>query len=168
MLAHDHDSMSRRASCTACMGGPDVWWHARRRDEIAAVHDAPLLDLVFHAAAVHRQHNDPSMVRWTPNVFWIPAIHIEVVGDGRSHSLDIMIQQVQRCTLLSIKTGGCPETCTYCSQSSSWSDTTGMKAEKLMDLDEVYQVTRLGIYNRRPVALRYHSRRPPGRMTGHS
>lgn len=35
----------------------------RRRDEIAAVHDAPLLDLVFHAAAVHRQHNDPSMVR---------------------------------------------------------------------------------------------------------
>lgn len=29
--------------------------------------------------------------------------------------------QVQRCTLLSIKTGGCPETCNYCSQSSSWS-----------------------------------------------
>jgi len=32
---------------------------------------------------------------------------------------------VQRCTLLSIKTGGCPETCTYCSQSSSWSEDTG-------------------------------------------
>lgn len=53
------------------------------------------------------------------------------------------MQQVQRCTLLSIKTGGCPETCTYCSQSSSWSDTTGMKAEKLMDLEEVYQVIRV-------------------------
>jgi hypothetical protein len=51
------------------------------------------------------------------------------------------LQQVQRCTLLSIKTGGCPETCTYCSQSSSWSKSTGMKAEKLMDLEEVYQVT---------------------------
>lgn len=48
--------------------------------------------------------------------------------------------QVQRCTLLSIKTGGCPETCTYCAQSSSWSKTTGLKAEKLMGLDEVYQV----------------------------
>ena len=48
--------------------------------------------------------------------------------------------QVQRCTLLSIKTGGCPETCTYCSQSSSWSRSTGLKAEKLMGLDEVYQV----------------------------
>ncbi len=48
--------------------------------------------------------------------------------------------QVQRCTLLSIKTGGCPETCTYCSQSSSWSGSTGLKAEKLMDLEEVYQV----------------------------
>lgn len=30
-----------------------------------AIHDAPLLDLVFHAAAVHRQHNDPRMVRQT-------------------------------------------------------------------------------------------------------
>ena len=48
--------------------------------------------------------------------------------------------QVQRCTLLSIKTGGCPETCTYCSQSSSWRKETGLKAEKLMDLEEVYQV----------------------------
>ncbi|MEW5307961.1 MAG: hypothetical protein WDW36_010328 [Sanguina aurantia] len=48
-------------------------------------------------------------------------------------------QMVQRCTLLSIKTGGCPETCNYCSQSTSWSKETGMKAEKLMDLEEVYQ-----------------------------
>ncbi|GLC61323.1 biotin synthase [Pleodorina starrii] len=46
---------------------------------------------------------------------------------------------VQRCTLLSIKTGGCPENCNYCSQSSHWSKDTGMKAEKLMDLEEVYQ-----------------------------
>ena len=42
--------------------------------------------------------------------------------------------------MLSIKTGGCPETCNYCSQSSSWSKETGTKAEKLMDLDDVYQV----------------------------
>ena len=48
--------------------------------------------------------------------------------------------QVQRCTLLSIKTGGCPENCGYCSQSSHWSATTGTKAEKLMDLEPVYEV----------------------------
>lgn len=46
---------------------------------------------------------------------------------------------VQRCTLLSIKTGGCPENCNYCSQSSHWSKETGTKAEKLMDLEDVYQ-----------------------------
>lgn len=45
---------------------------------------------------------------------------------------------VQRCTLLSIKTGGCPETCNYCSQSSSWSKSTGTKAEKLLALEDVY------------------------------
>lgn len=50
--------------------------------------------------------------------------------------------QVQRCTLLSIKTGGCPENCGYCSQSSSWSKETGTKAEKLMGLEEVYEVRR--------------------------
>jgi len=51
--------------------------------------------------------------------------------------------QVQRCTLLSIKTGGCPETCNYCAQSSSWSKEVGLKAEKLMGLEEVYEVSHL-------------------------
>jgi biotin synthase len=43
--------------------------------------------------------------------------------------------EVQLCRLLSIKTGGCPEDCGYCSQSSSYE--TGVKAEKLMDVDAV-------------------------------
>src|SRR3569833_1219332 len=43
--------------------------------------------------------------------------------------------QVQLCTLLSIKTGGCPEDCGYCSQSAHAK--TGLKAEKLMDADAV-------------------------------
>lgn len=43
--------------------------------------------------------------------------------------------QVQLCTLLSIKTGGCPEDCGYCSQSVSAD--TQLKAEKLMDVDAV-------------------------------
>ena len=47
-------------------------------------------------------------------------------------------QLVQKCTLLSIKTGGCPEDCNYCSQSSKHSKATGTKATRLMDLDEVY------------------------------
>jgi biotin synthase len=43
--------------------------------------------------------------------------------------------EVQLCTLLSIKTGGCPEDCGYCSQSAFAE--TGLKAEKLMDVDAV-------------------------------
>jgi biotin synthase len=43
--------------------------------------------------------------------------------------------EVQLCTLLSIKTGGCPEDCGYCSQSAHHS--TGLKAGKLMDVDAV-------------------------------
>ena len=43
--------------------------------------------------------------------------------------------EVQISTLLSIKTGGCPEDCAYCPQSAKFD--TGVKAEKLMDLDAV-------------------------------
>jgi biotin synthase len=55
-------------------------------EEIAAIHDQPLLDLIAQASAVHRRHHRPS--------------------------------DVQRASLLSIKTGGCPEDCAYCPQSA--------------------------------------------------
>jgi biotin synthase len=48
--------------------------------------------------------------------------------------------EVQLCTLLSIKTGGCPEDCGYCSQSAHAK--TGLKAEKLMDVDAVLDAAR--------------------------
>jgi biotin synthase len=48
--------------------------------------------------------------------------------------------EVQLCTLLSIKTGGCPEDCGYCSQSAHAD--TGLKAEKLMDADAVIAAAR--------------------------
>jgi biotin synthase len=44
---------------------------------------------------------------------------------------------VQRCALLSIKTGGCPEDCGYCAQSARYK--TGVKAEPLLSVDEVRQ-----------------------------
>jgi biotin synthase len=43
--------------------------------------------------------------------------------------------EVQISTLLSIKTGGCPEDCAYCPQSAHYD--TGVRAEKLMTLDAV-------------------------------
>ena len=43
--------------------------------------------------------------------------------------------QVQTSTLLSIKTGGCPEDCGYCSQSAK--NDTGLKATKLMEVEAV-------------------------------
>jgi biotin synthase len=45
--------------------------------------------------------------------------------------------EVQLCTLLSIKTGGCPEDCGYCSQSVKAD--SGVEATKLMDVREVLQ-----------------------------
>ncbi|WP_420605263.1 biotin synthase BioB [Novosphingopyxis sp.] len=45
--------------------------------------------------------------------------------------------EVQLCTLLSIKTGGCPEDCGYCSQSVHAD--SGVKATKLMDVRAVLQ-----------------------------
>ena len=58
--------------------------------------------------------------------------------------------QVQVSTLLSIKTGACPEDCGYCSQSAS-SDTT-LEREKLLPLDEVISAA---------VSLPYFTLLPP-------
>ncbi|WP_409567935.1 biotin synthase BioB [Methylobacterium sp. E-025] len=73
-------------------------------EEIRAIHDLPLLDLVFRAASVHRAHNDPA--------------------------------DIQRASLLSIKTGGCPEDCAYCPQSAHHKG-TGLAKERLMPVDAV-------------------------------
>jgi biotin synthase len=74
--------------------------------EIHAIHDAPLLELVFRAAGVHRRH----------------------------HRAD----EVQVCKLISIKTGGCPEDCAYCSQSARYS--TGIEPQPLMDKEKVVEI----------------------------
>jgi biotin synthase len=48
--------------------------------------------------------------------------------------------KVQLCTLLSVKTGGCPEDCAYCPQSVRYA--TGVDAEPLLDLDDVLAAAR--------------------------
>ncbi|MCI0571070.1 MAG: biotin synthase BioB [Myxococcaceae bacterium] len=53
------------------------------------------------------------------------TVHRLVWGDNK----------VQLCSLLSIKTGGCSEDCAYCPQAARYK--TGVKAEKLMEVDEV-------------------------------
>lgn len=45
--------------------------------------------------------------------------------------------EIQLSQLISIKTGGCAEDCGYCSQSAKYAKDTGLKATKLMDVEDV-------------------------------
>ena len=72
-------------------------------EEVLALYEMPLMDLIFRAQTVHREHFDPNAI--------------------------------QRSTLLSVKTGGCSEDCSYCSQSARYD--TDTERERLMPLDEV-------------------------------
>ncbi|GKX53976.1 biotin synthase [Leminorella grimontii] len=63
----------------------------------------PLLELLFRAQTVHREHFNP--------------------------------KRIQLSTLLSIKTGNCPEDCKYCPQSARYH--TGVAGEPLMDIETV-------------------------------
>src|SRR6266550_2016692 len=56
------------------------------------------------------------------------------------HLLHWRGQEVQRCTLLSIKTGGCSEDCAYCAQSSHYS--TGVEREALLSLENILTAAR--------------------------
>src|SRR5512132_649179 len=48
--------------------------------------------------------------------------------------------EVQLCTLLSVKTGGCPEDCSYCPQSAHYE--TDVSAERSLDVGEVLGAAR--------------------------
>ena len=83
---------------------------------------------------------DPSRKDWTRDeiaeLFDLPFDELmwEAQGVHRRHHAR---GEIQLCTLLSIKTGGCAEDCGYCSQSVSAD--TGLKATKLMDVRTVLQ-----------------------------
>src|SRR5690349_24667693 len=62
----------------------------------------------------------------------LPELMFEAARVHRTH---FDPAEVQISTLLSIKTGGCPEDCAYCPQAARYD--TGVKAEKLMSLDAV-------------------------------
>jgi biotin synthase len=79
--------------------------HNLALDDVRALFERPLLELVFEAASVHREHHDPS--------------------------------RIQCSELLSIKTGGCPEDCGYCSQSAHHQ--TQLAREPLLGVAEVTQ-----------------------------
>jgi len=73
------------------------------KEEVEAIYNKPIIELIYEAATVHRQYNDP--------------------------------REVQVSTLLSIKTGGCSENCSYCSQSVHHN--TGLEPERMLSLEEV-------------------------------
>jgi biotin synthase len=83
-------------------------------EELRAVYQLPLPELIWRAAGVHRTHHDSN--------------------------------DIQRCALLSIKTGGCSEDCGYCAQSGHYR--TGVEATPLLSVEEVAeraaQARRLG------------------------
>src|SRR6266480_409565 len=49
-------------------------------------------------------------------------------------------ESVQRCSLLSIKTGGCSEDCAYCAQSAHYS--TGVEREELLSIERIVDVAK--------------------------
>ena len=56
------------------------------------------------------------------------------------HRANFDANSVQVSTLLSIKTGACPEDCKYCPQSNRYD--TGLEKEKLMEVEKVLQEAR--------------------------
>src|SRR5258706_8153002 len=85
-----------------------------------------------------RSTHDPPRSDWTREeitaLFALPFP--ELMFRAQSvHRAHFDPTQVQTSTLISIKTGGCPEDCGYCSQSSKYD--TGLKASKLMAVEAV-------------------------------
>ncbi|QEC53661.1 biotin synthase [Anseongella ginsenosidimutans] len=82
--------------------------HDWSREEITAIYQTPLLELILQAADVHR----------------------------RFHELG----EVQISSLISVKTGGCPEDCAYCPQAARYH--TDIHVHGMMKVDEVLEKAR--------------------------
>jgi biotin synthase len=70
----------------------------------------------------------------------LDALYHQPLFDLISQSREIHLahwrgEEVQRCSLLSIKTGGCSEDCAYCAQSAHYS--TGLEREELMSIRKI-------------------------------
>ncbi|XP_057957360.1 biotin synthase, mitochondrial [Malania oleifera] len=92
------------------------------------------------AAAVHAERT----IREGPRNDWsreeIKSVYDSPLLDLLFHGAQVHrhahnFREVQQCTLLSVKTGGCSEDCSYCPQSSRYD--TGLKAQKLMNKEAV-------------------------------
>jgi biotin synthase len=75
----------------------------------------------------------------------LSALYRQPLFDLISQSRAVHLQhwrgeEVQRCSLLSIKTGGCSEDCAYCAQSAHYS--TGVEREELLSLENVLAAAR--------------------------
>ena len=77
--------------------------HNWTKEEIITIYNKPIMELLYEAATIHRQHHDPNVV--------------------------------QVSTLLSIKTGGCPEDCGYCPQAARYH--TNIETNDLMSVSQV-------------------------------
>jgi len=80
---------------------------------------------------------------WTPEavleIYRSPLLEL-VYRAATVHRAHHDPSEVQTCTLLSVKTGGCPEDCGYCPQSAHHE--TGVKGDALMDVDAVLAAAR--------------------------
>ncbi|AWI77356.1 biotin synthase BioB [Parazoarcus communis] len=85
----------------------------------------------------------PSDARWSvadvQSLFDMPFMDL-MYRAQQVHREHFTAGQVQRSTLLSIKTGGCSEDCGYCSQSARYD--TGLERERLMPVEEVLEHAR--------------------------
>ena len=100
------------------------------------VADDFLATLVTDAAKTKQQTPDKHSREQIAQLFDLPLMDL-LLQAQTIHRQHFTANEVQISTLLSIKTGNCPEDCGYCSQSGHHRDTTKLQAEKRIEVDKV-------------------------------
>lgn len=95
-----------------------------------------LASLVTDATQTHHQAATKYSREDIAQLFDLPLMDL-LLQAQTIHRENFTANEVQISTLLSIKTGNCPEDCGYCSQSGHHRDTTKLQAEKRIEVDKV-------------------------------
>ena len=94
--------------------------------------------LHFHAPVANRDLAPSEASEWTPDSVQalLDSPFLELLWRAQAvHRAHWPEGDMELATLLSVKTGGCPENCGYCPQSAEFD--TGVSAQKLMGVEEV-------------------------------
>lgn len=133
-IEEDAESPRRILLQAATASRPRNDWSKK---QIAAIYYQPLLELAYQAVSEASVLGLMCRLRHRAQ-----SLFVDMFRQGTIHRRFHQPGEVQLCTLMNIKEGGCTEDCSYCAQSTRYQEGTGLAAKRVESVESVLEAAR--------------------------